>query len=468
MSATTPRAAQPEAAPTPSRPATSVPTERPWRSPALRGAFLFGLPLAVAFLAVVERGLLHNELLERYLRHPAEQVEVILFGSALGALAAKALAVPGERRGLRAALLPAWDGKAVAVDEAPRLLARVERCPKRLQRTFLFRRVAGVLDFLACRKSADDLDDQLRALADGDAIALDASYTLTRFITWAIPILGFLGTVLGITQAIGNISPESLESGIGGLTGGLALAFDATALALSLTMITMFLSFLVERAEGGTLEAVDRYADRELAHRFVRTKQETAKAPDSAEAQGRQLAELAQKLAVEQAAALAGAVAGIERKAAEALAPQQDKLAAALDAALERTVQAHAQRLAALERTTLEQGARIFQQMGQAAQAVRESGQETAAALKKLTEVVAAQAQLLAQVQQGERQLLHLQTVLQQNLTALTGAGAFEKAVHSLTAAIHLLTARSAAAVPQAPQLRLVRPESGPPQGETA
>src|SRR5205085_11744944 len=126
------------------------------------------------------------------------------------------------------------------------------------------------LDFLKNRGSARGLDDQLRALADNDALALDGSYSLTRFITWAIPILGFLGTVLGITKAISGVTPEVLEQSLSSVTDGLALAFDATALGLALTMVTMFAGFVVERAEQGVLEAVDRYAADQLAHRFER------------------------------------------------------------------------------------------------------------------------------------------------------------------------------------------------------
>ena len=91
------------------------------------------------------------------------------------------------------------------------------------------------------RGSADELDDQLRNLADTDALALESSYALTRFITWAIPIIGFLGTVLGITGAISGVTPEVLEKSLSTVTDGLALAFDTTALALGLTMLTTLL-----------------------------------------------------------------------------------------------------------------------------------------------------------------------------------------------------------------------------------
>src|SRR5262249_59626737 len=104
-----------------------------------------------------------------------------------------------------------------------------------------------------------DLDDFQRALADNDALALDNSYGLLRFITWAIPILGFLGTVLGITGAISGVTPEVLEQSLSTVTDCLALAFDATALGLPPTMATMFLSFLVERRQQAILERDDRW-----------------------------------------------------------------------------------------------------------------------------------------------------------------------------------------------------------------
>src|SRR5438270_597962 len=82
-------------------------------------------------------------------------------------------------------------------------------------------------------------------LADADAEGLETSYGLVKIITWAIPILGFLGTVLGITKAIAGVNPEVLEKNLNSVTDGLAEAFDTTASALALTMVVMFFSFVV-------------------------------------------------------------------------------------------------------------------------------------------------------------------------------------------------------------------------------
>src|SRR5436305_5716084 len=155
-------------------------------------AFGVGLPLAGSILALIRLGALAHTPLHHYLSHTVEQVEVVLFCLAVSGLLAKVWQNVGERRAFRADVLPPWDGRVVPVSEAPGLLAGVSRLPRSVQKSWLAHRVAGVLDFLAGRGSAVELDDHLRDLADGDAVALDNSYALIRFITWAIPILGFL------------------------------------------------------------------------------------------------------------------------------------------------------------------------------------------------------------------------------------------------------------------------------------
>lgn len=381
---------------------------RPRRASTTGAAFLVGLPLGVGFLALVHFGPLKNTPLARYLSHGVECVEVVMFAVALGALAAKVWLHRVERKSAKAPILPPWNGKPVPVVEAPRLLAGLGQMPASMRDSALMQRVRAVLDFLARRGSAAELDDQLRDLADADRDALEGSYALVRFITWAIPILGFLGTVLGITGAIAGVTPERLENDLNSVTDGLALAFDSTALALGLTMLTMFLTYLVERLEEGVLHQVDTYVTEHLAHRFERSGPEVGAAVD----------------VVRDSAQL------IVSATQEMVRQQMEVWNRALGEALERSLQAHAERLAALER-----------QMGAVAQPMTAA----VAALARTAEGTQAQATALAGLQQDQAQLLQLQETLARNLEALRGAGAFEEAVHSLTAAIHLLTARAAA-----------------------
>jgi biopolymer transport protein ExbB/TolQ len=101
-----------------------------------------------------------------------------------------------------------------------------------------------------------------------EAIESQSAYSLLRLIVWAIPILGLLGTVIGITLSIGNLNPQTLEQSVTKVTGGLGIAFDHTAEALSLTMVLMFLKSWVERVEDRLMAEVDTRVSDELVGRF--------------------------------------------------------------------------------------------------------------------------------------------------------------------------------------------------------
>ena len=77
---------------------------------------------------------------------------------------------------------------------------------------------------------------------------------------------------MGITLALGDLSPEVLvqspKDAMEGLLGGLSVAFDTTALALTLSILLMFSQFLVSQLESQLLESVDRRTNEEFVGRF--------------------------------------------------------------------------------------------------------------------------------------------------------------------------------------------------------
>ena len=66
------------------------------------------------------------------------------------------------------------------------------------------------MSFVARKGSPDTLDEEIKYLSDIDAAHAAQSYGLIKIIIWAIPILGFLGTVIGITIAIASLQPEQI------------------------------------------------------------------------------------------------------------------------------------------------------------------------------------------------------------------------------------------------------------------
>jgi hypothetical protein len=417
-------------------------------------AFIIGGPVGVGVLYVIQAGLFPvHPLVKQYTEHPVEMAEVIMFCCALGALLGKFLTYLNERVVLWGRILPAWDGQVHPVTTARGLREHVEQQPSRVQNTYLGNRVLSILDFVDSRGAANELDDHIRTQADNDAMAMEGSYSLLRFITWAIPILGFLGTVLGITEAIHGVTPEVLEKDLSQVTGGLATAFDTTALALGLTMILMFFSFLVERLEQSILEGVDHFVDLHLAHRFERTGAESGQFVEALRQNTQVLLRATEQLVERQASVWARSLEKADRMWNETGKQQQEKLSTALTEALERTLASHTQHLIQIEEKLVARNQEMIDGIADRTQALyeginglasvlRETGRQHQITLADLSEKIAGQTEALTRLQEGEIQLLRLQEVLQQNLSTLAGAGSFEQAVQSMTAAIHLLTSR--------------------------
>ena len=99
-----------------------------------------------------------------------------------------------------------------------------------------------------------------------------SSYVLPRILIWAIPLLGFVGTVMGISSAVNGFTSflsgaeeiDQIKEGIGFVTTGLAVAFDTTLLALLLSVLVMLPLVAVERMESQLLLAVDIYLNDRL------------------------------------------------------------------------------------------------------------------------------------------------------------------------------------------------------------
>ena len=76
-----------------------------------------------------------------------------------------------------------------------------------------------------------------------------------------MPMLGFLGTVIGISDTLGQLDTELLasqsQSALKQMTSGLFVAFDTTAIGLVLTMFAIFIQFAVSRVEIGLLAQID-------------------------------------------------------------------------------------------------------------------------------------------------------------------------------------------------------------------
>ena len=141
----------------------------------------------------------------------------------------------------------------------------------------LMNRITIALSNLKNLGRVSDVDEILRSQAEADEAVSESSYILLGGFLWAIPILGFIGTVLGLSIAIGQFgvamtaaggAPEALMPALKNVTGGLAIAFDTTLVALVFALIIQMLVTFLKKAEQEFLDSCSEYCSRNIVNRL--------------------------------------------------------------------------------------------------------------------------------------------------------------------------------------------------------
>ena len=94
---------------------------------------------------------------------------------------------------------------------------------------------------------------------------LNSKLAATKYILWAIPSIGFLGTVRGIGEALG-LAGEAVAGDISGVASSLGTAFNSTWVALFVNLMLMLLSSFLNGREESLVANCKEFATRTLAH----------------------------------------------------------------------------------------------------------------------------------------------------------------------------------------------------------
>ena len=235
---------------------------------------LLGLGVSVGFYVMVFNGPLNVPLFERYFAgHPVAYVASTMFFIGVVALVSKLSNVTAQSSMLDLVQLGRIPRGGQQVKDCEGLIHTLDKLPPRIAQGYLANRLRRLLVKIQRKGGPVGLEEDLNYQSEIDAIEQQDSFALVRILIWATPMLGFLGTVIGITRALGDLDfsqmANSIEDGMTGLLSGLYVAFDTTALALTLSIVLMFLQFIVDRLETQLLSRVDRRAESEMLGRFA-------------------------------------------------------------------------------------------------------------------------------------------------------------------------------------------------------
>lgn len=173
-----------------------------------------------------------------------------------------------QRRALAIELVPAGNNFALSRETAIDVLRRLQAAVDDPKRFVLFNRIERALLNLRNVGNLSDVSEMLRAQAENDESHMDSSYGILGGIVWVIPILGFIGTVTGLSGAIGgfgavlntNTEAASLRESLTPVTANLGVAFDTTLVALLLAMALQMLMTLLRKKEESFLDECRDYA----------------------------------------------------------------------------------------------------------------------------------------------------------------------------------------------------------------
>jgi hypothetical protein len=421
-----------------------------------KSPILWGSLASAGFYGLIHADILTGQFVQRYFgSHPVEYVATTMFFIGLAVLGLKLTQTLAQYQTLSKPVLGPAPPTEHPAEQCNTLLGRLAALPGSRQNDYIIRRLREAIEHVRRRGSAESLDEHLKHLADLDAARQHSSFALVRLIIWAIPILGFLGTVIGITLAIANLSPDALENSLPEVTAGLGVAFDTTALALGLSIVLMFAQFVTDRTEGALLAQVDERAVAELEGHF----EQLPAGPDGQLAAVRRMAETvvqaSEQLVLRQAELWRASMEGAAARWTEMAQTAGEHLQTALSGALAESLQRHGQELAAIEQSTAEQNRRYWDR-------VQRIQVQNGQAMASLQAAMAAQVDVLGRAVEATGEVARLEDVLNRNLSTLAGAKHFEQTVMSLAAAIHLLNARLAESPTDTPPIQLEpnRPET--------
>lgn len=116
--------------------------------------------------------------------------------------------------------------------------------------------------------SAEDAGQAIKTQAELVQGQTESEYSFIRYLAWAIPSIGFIGTVLGIGQAMGSLEGDKETDMMAVAAGHLSTAFDTTFVALVLSLILMYVLHKVQSTDDAFLVRAIDYSMKRLVYRM--------------------------------------------------------------------------------------------------------------------------------------------------------------------------------------------------------
>lgn len=175
-------------------------------------------------------------------------------------IASKNKGISREYKGIRIGLLPEKEQYVLSPDEVNEIkLAIIEQ--ENTEKFLVTDMIKKACTKYRAEKSVSQVQELVEAQARMNLNRSESEQSLIRYVAWAIPSVGFIGTIIGISGALG-LANDTTPEGIERITSTLMVAFDTTLISLFLSLILMyFIHSYQEKSEKLHVDVEDYITD---------------------------------------------------------------------------------------------------------------------------------------------------------------------------------------------------------------
>lgn len=237
---------------------------------------IIALVLSVLFYATVIF-LPSSYYTDLFLKRGPTQHAAVFFGFwAMAILMVKQQKLRLQRQALQYDAIPSTHHFVLSSQTADQVVTKLHENAADPERFIVYNRILVAISNLKNLGRVSDVDDMLRSMADRDESSHETSFGLINGFLWAIPVLGFIGTVLGLGQSIASFSSlldnqndmSGIVASLTQVTAGLSTAFDTTLLALVIALVLQLWMTLQKTNEEQFLDDCSEYCMTQIVSRI--------------------------------------------------------------------------------------------------------------------------------------------------------------------------------------------------------
>ncbi len=150
------------------------------------------------------------------------------------------------------------------------ILTDLSELDEKIKSTPLVQTLSASLRRYLITNNVQNASDAVTTSVDALAVRIEAGNSMIRYLIWAIPSIGFIGTVRGIGAALSK-ADEALAGDIVGMTASLGVAFNSTLVALFISIVLMFFLHALQKMQDELLVKTQDYCEKTLLERISKT-----------------------------------------------------------------------------------------------------------------------------------------------------------------------------------------------------